>query len=193
MAEVRLGRNEVEKDRLPDVCMVCGGRATVKRKKWFKWYPPHAGLLGGALLALIMTKRMKVSAPLCHVHRNHWLLRSLLSFFGFIGVFVISGALLFVVAAKSGEHGASEKPLLIALGVGGVLIVGWLIMTIVMQHTAIRAKEITDKSMTLTGVSVKFRTALHELRDERRNEQDRPRKPVRSRAQSDDEDEAEDE
>jgi hypothetical protein len=187
MAEIRLGRAEVEKGRLPKVCMVCGSRASVKRKKSFSWYPSWAGLVGGFILAMIMSKRMTINAPLCRQHRNHWLVRTLLISLGFVGVFVLTGFLLFVAAVKSGANGGSDKPLLAVLAFGGILLVAWLIMTIVLQHTAIRAKEITDNSMTLINVNKSFLSALKDLREERREQKEEMARPARRRPRLDEE------
>jgi hypothetical protein len=190
MAEIRLGRAEVEHGRLPKVCMVCGRRASVKRKKAFRWSPLWIMLVGGAILARIMSKKMTIHAPFCKGHRNHWLMRTLLIVFGFLGVVAVSFALITIVAVKSAERGPEDKPLLIAVGFAGALFFAWLIMLIVLQLSAIRAKEITDKSMTLTGVNQSFIAALRDLREERRNGADERKVVVRRRPQPEEEDDA---
>ena len=73
---------------------------------------------------------------------------------------VVDTALLFVVAVKSAGNGPDDKPMLIALSFAGALLLAWFIMVIVVQQTAVRVKEITDKSMTLTGVDESFISAL---------------------------------
>lgn len=181
MAEIRLGRAEVERGRLPKVCMVCGARASVKRKKAFKWYPPWAWWVGGIILASIMSKSMRINAPLCHEHRNHWLMRTLLIILGFVGVVALGATCLFIAAAKSGANGGNDKPIAIAGGLTVILFVAWIILLVVLQQTAIRAKEITDRSMTLIGVNKKFISALRELREERRSETAEARPSARRR------------
>jgi uncharacterized BrkB/YihY/UPF0761 family membrane protein len=147
-------------------------------------------LIGGVLLASILANKMTINAPFCQAHRNHWLMRTLVIVFGFIGVFVVSGALLFVVAAKSAAQGADDKPMLIALGFGGVLLLAWLVMVVVLQYSAIRAKEVTEKSMTLTGVSPSFISALRDLRGERRTGADERKLAARRRALAEEEDDS---
>src|SRR5262249_9663675 len=69
MATVRLERDEVDNDSLPDVCMVCGAEATLRKRKSFSWHPPWVILLilislwPYIIVALILTKRMTVRAP----------------------------------------------------------------------------------------------------------------------------------
>ena len=167
MAEIRLGRAEVERGRLPEICMVCGGHSAVERVKTFSWFPSWT-IYVGILLSMLFTKRMKMAAPLCHRHRNHWRMRGLLIWVGLVVVVFLTATALVVVAVKSAERGPGERPILISLAFGGVLLLGWLIMTIALQQSAIRATEITDESMTLTGVSPGFISALKDMRDERR-------------------------
>ncbi|CAN5584808.1 hypothetical protein BH10PLA2_BH10PLA2_38410 [soil metagenome] len=169
MAVIRLGRAELERGRLPKVCMVCGDRASVRVKKTFAWYPVWAYLVGGIILAFLFTKRMTINAPLCNAHRNHWLLRTLIIVLGFVAAMVFSGILIFAVAIKSAANGPGDTPVMMAIGLAGALIVAWLVTTLVLQLTAIRATEITDKSMTLTNVSSSFISALRDFREERRN------------------------
>jgi small-conductance mechanosensitive channel len=183
MAEVRLGRAEMESGRLPKVCMVCGKRASVKRKKSFSWTPPSVMLLGGALLSMIMAKRMKIVAPLCQGHRNHWLMRSLLVTLGFVAALLVGAIILFVSAVKSGERGPSDTAIVAALSFGGLLFLAWIVMAIVLQHTAIRATEITDRSLTLRNVSPSFISALRDLRDQRRTDTAGPSRPAKRRPQ----------
>ena len=192
MAEIRLGRAEVEKGRLPKVCMVCGARSSVKRKRVFKWSQPWTMLVGGLILASIMAKRMTVQAPFCQEHRNHWLMRTLVSIFGFIGVVVVSGALLFVAAVKSGARGQDEKLMLIALGFGGVLFVVWLLAVIVLQQSCVRMKEVAENSITLIGVNKSFISALRDLRDERRAGRTTSSQPARRRSRADEVDDSDD-
>jgi uncharacterized paraquat-inducible protein A len=78
VAEVRLGRFEVEEGKLPFYCMRCGEPASIRRRKRFSWCPQWVLVLvvfftlPGIIVALILTKRMIVLAPLCANHRNHW-------------------------------------------------------------------------------------------------------------------------
>jgi hypothetical protein len=83
MAVIRLEGRGNEQYDLPEVCMKCGAPAAVRKRKTFSWYPPWvallllAGLLPFIIVALILTKRRTVDAPLCEDHTNHWLWRGL--------------------------------------------------------------------------------------------------------------------
>src|SRR5262249_37754982 len=68
MADVRLDREEAEDGDLPDVCMRCGGPVDAFIVKTFQWYPAAAAV--SPLLRLALTKRMKVTIPLCRQHRG---------------------------------------------------------------------------------------------------------------------------
>ena len=76
MATVRLGRFEVERGMLPQVCMACGAPAAVRKSKKFAWHPQWiyvlllAGLLPLIIVAAILTKRMTVAAPFCDDHKR---------------------------------------------------------------------------------------------------------------------------
>src|SRR5262249_8266836 len=72
MASVRLGRYELEEYDLPQLCMRCGARATLFKRKKFQWYPPWAFLALGVIGAAIFTKTAVVSVPLCEKHKWHW-------------------------------------------------------------------------------------------------------------------------
>jgi len=87
MAEIRLSLREANGD-LPKVCLVCGRDNELVKKKTFAWQPPWVwvalllGVLPFAIIALILTKRATVQAPLCKEHRFHWDGRILGIFFG---------------------------------------------------------------------------------------------------------------
>ena len=71
MATVRLYRDETEDFDLPAVCMKCGAPATTWKSKTFSWHPPWVyvliliGLLPFAIVAMVLTKRRTILAPLC--------------------------------------------------------------------------------------------------------------------------------
>jgi hypothetical protein len=151
MASIRLDREEVRTEQLPGVCMRCGQPATVYKNKSFSWHPPWVlvlllfGLLPWAIVALILTKRMTVSAPLCEKHRNHWLIRTLIIVGSLVLVIVGTAGALFAVTAINEQQGNGDGDLAgtICLG-GGVVFLVWLVAAVIVQSTAIRPSEITD-------------------------------------------------
>src|SRR5438128_1659851 len=96
MAEIRLRLRDADGD-LPPVCMCCGDAATVTKARKMSWFPSWVyvlvlvNLIICAVVAMILTKRARVQAPLCDKHQGHWFYRSLVIwlsffFFGFVGL-----------------------------------------------------------------------------------------------------------
>ena len=165
MAEIRLRLREAD-GRLPMVCMCCGEPATVTKTKKMSWCPPWvgvlivAGLLPYAIVASILTKRARVQGPLCEQHKGHWLYRLLilwltLAVVGFVGLVAI------IAVASLPRHLSDSLGPFICIGSVGLFVV-WLIGIIIMQYTAIRPKEITDRDILLTGVCDSFVEAVED-------------------------------
>ena len=188
MAEVRLGKFEVEKGRLPKLCMVCGTESSLKVKKTFSWYPRWIvaliifGALPAFIVAMILTKKMTIKAPLCHDHRNHWFGRSLFLYLGLLVMGLIGFLLVMTVAIQSGQHGRDNNWMGFACLGSVVLFLVWLIVAAILQSTGIQATEITDKSITLKGVDSTFLSELQEHRQSRKREDQQekrtPRRPA---------------
>jgi hypothetical protein len=94
---------------------------------------------------------MTVGVPLCARHRFHWFGRYLFILGGFLGI------ILLAYLAVTQWEGPMAEDLALALGLGAF---AWIIAVFVLLFTAIRPKEITDLSITLTGVSRKFAEAI---------------------------------
>jgi hypothetical protein len=188
MASVRLGRYEAEDGDLPPVCMRCGEPAEEYRRKQFNWHPQWvyilliAGLLVFVIVAVILTKWMRIRAPLCPAHTNHWLWRTLVVLLSLLLLVFLAIASIFLLSALERQPGRQHLFGFVCLGVV-VLAVIWLIATIVIQMTAIRPTEITDRDITLTGVSVEFVDAYRNRRRRRRrpDEEDDYDRPARRR------------
>jgi hypothetical protein len=186
MASIRLGRYEAADGDLPEVCIVCGAPGDVYRLKNFSWHPKWVyffillGLLPLVIIALILTKRMSVRAPVCRDHRYHWIWRS----------WVIGGSLVLLIAlffvamviGSSLERRANGGDF---FGVicGGFVALGivWLIAAVAVQSTAVRATEITDREITLAGVSPKFVEAVLERDAEEEDDEEERRERERLR------------
>jgi hypothetical protein len=181
MAQIRLYRSEVKEGRLPRICMRCGAEADAERRRDLTWYPPWVnllvliGVLPAAIVAMILTKRMTVYAPVCANHKNHWLVRSLIIYGGLVGIILLALGAVFVLAMAD-QGGGRGQPVLTGIVCGGsvLLLIVWLVVVAIAQSTAIRPKEITDKTITLTGVSEEFVNTLGEDDDE---EDERPSRP----------------
>jgi hypothetical protein len=164
VADVRLESYAGEVLEFPDVCMQCGAPSTVRKRKNFSWFPPWTYLplfCGGLpvflIVALIMTKRRTVAAPLCEEHKNHWLWRQLLVVGSLVGVIGVC----FLAAILNDDQGNDPLSGLLCAG-SLILLVIWVILAAIVQSTAIRVKEITDSSITLAGVAPAFVEAYEE-------------------------------
>jgi len=160
MAALRLD-SDSEYPGLPEVCMKCGAPATVFKDKNFAWHPRWVfvlimvHLLVYAIVAVIMTRKRRVRVPLCERHKNHWLGRQVV-LLGSLLVLLLTGVGGFAVLADEGPgRRGNDLGGLLCLGVmiGFVL---WLVLVAVLQSTAIRPQEITDRSITLKGVAEEF-------------------------------------
>lgn len=173
MASVCLDREEVEEEDLPAVCMCCGAPATQHVRKVFSWYPPWvlvlllAGVIPFAIVASVLSKRMRIAAPLCGAHKGHWFRRALLVWLSLLALIVLSIGLIVLVSMANRQLGhGGDLSGWVCLGIV-VLLVGWIVLVAVQQYTAIRPTEITDLRMTLTSVSPEFVQALQEHRRQR--------------------------
>jgi hypothetical protein len=154
---------------LPDVCMRCGAPATKRTSKVFSWHPLWPGLW--PFVALMLTQRRRIEAPLCERHRYHWSARQAF----LLGAAVASIGLV-VALATLADPRPGQRPLLpdaAWLGLPLVLLV-WLFPVRILQRQAIHPTEITTHTITLTGVSEGFVQAV----DEKRGKGDRIHLPA---------------
>lgn len=163
MATIRVYRDEADGDEFPRMCVRCGADADLDRRQKFSWHPQWVIVFVFIsvpiyiILALILTKRMAVTLPVCHRHRNHWLSRKL-----FVGL-----GLLFWVCYVIGAAGLADQlpkdatPYLIGFGIFGGL--GWLIAAATLQNTAVRPKVISDRYVELVKVDQGFADAWEEV------------------------------
>jgi hypothetical protein len=142
MDTVELERREAETGALPAVCMRCGQPATFRCGKLFK------RVFGKEI-------EYRLIAPLCNKHRNHWFCRDLL---------IPLGLVVAVIAGCAGIWAG------IGIIAGLALLSFWGVSTAVAYSTSIRAQEITDTSLTLSGVSTAFVDALREHRSQPRGD-----------------------
>src|SRR5262245_4993043 len=176
MAEVRLFIREAE-GPLPNLCMVCGREATLVKRKSFSWNPSWVwitlllGLLPFLVIALILTKRATVEAPLCAEHKYHWAKRTALVL---LGLLVVIGVLIVAISLTS-QPGHVGRSFVWVWFVCLACLLSWVIGAIVASATAIRPTVITDRDITLTRVAPAFVDAIFDA-DDRREELRRSRR-----------------
>lgn len=146
--------------------MKCGAPADTRVSKNMSWYPPWVlavillGLLPYVILALALTKRVRMRAPMCYLHRNHWTMRVwiiVLLLVAFVGLIIVGA----IVASqpRMDNNRIGSYFFLTAFG----LFIGWVIVVIVLQSTAIRPTQINEEEITLTGVSGYFVDATEDM------------------------------
>ncbi|MCI0699798.1 MAG: hypothetical protein L0241_01765 [Planctomycetia bacterium] len=179
MATIRVYKDEAHGDLFPRVCMRCGQLANHDVPQNFAWMPPwvhillFAGLAPWLIVALILRKTMRVTAPMCDRHRGHWRIRKL-----YIGL-----GLLFWIALAIGLIAFSDQlpedavmPAF-AFGIFGSLF--WLVVGLFLVNGSIRATEITENRIELSNVHKAFAQAWREILDEEREQRPVARRPRR--------------
>src|SRR5262245_36268616 len=160
MASIRLTRYEAQEGQLPAVCMVCGQRAERFTGKTMYWHPPWVfvllllGLLPFIIAALLTQQRLRLKAPLCANHLNHWQARSLAIWLSLLGFVVVGIGGSFILLQMQPPGRRDEDAIMGFVCIGGlVLLVIWLVLVAVLQSTAVRPKEIGDRYIISTGVA----------------------------------------
>ena len=151
MANVVLDEVDWRDGRLPDVCMQCGGHAPDRVKKTFVWQP----------FATFPSQTRRVAlVPMCKAHRNHWLIRTLVSWGVVVPTFVIVGLITRAMSHLDDDsRWADAVYAALFFAMMGSLVLGLLI-----QWYTIRPTDISDRSLELTNVSPEFVEAYEWLR-----------------------------
>lgn len=157
MAEVRLGRYEMETGNLPAVCLVCGAPATMTTQQKMSWRPPDEFSFGDN------TRKITIAVPVCDAHVGHWSRRARCNRFYMLFLLAVL-AVIVLCSLLSSERDKGIMILSISLIVILPLIIIWGIVNIVFDSFAIKTTEIGEHSVTLKGVSESFVDALDEAR-----------------------------
>lgn len=192
MGTVWVEYEEAAHGDLPRICMRCGEEATVTRTKTMTWYPGWVnililfGVLIWLIVAMVMTKKMKLKAPFCDRHKGHWFYFNL---FVTLGLLLHFGLLVVgLVLVSNNDPSTNDLGRYLLIGTG-ILFLLFIIAAAIWQITLIRPLEITADDMKLRGVCEEFRLALREQRREDR-EDDRQRPSRRKQPVYDDDDDA---
>jgi hypothetical protein len=169
MAHIRLSRSEVRRDLLPQVCVVCGAPADVRRERSFSWFPGWIWLivllswLIGLILMVVLTKSIRVRLPACDEHEGYWRRRRT---FTTVGTVLVLGLCALLFAAFVSEGPPRNDDLALPLCGGGALVFFiWIVAVAIIHGRGIRATEITDRSISLAGVHEEFVWALEDDRE----------------------------
>jgi len=167
MARVRLGGWDGQAEDPPPVCALCDAEATAFRMRRFAWFPSWVcvllplGLVPFVIVALAMTKRMWVRIPFCAAHARHYWRRVL----PMVGAASVVVGLLVVGFEFREQDRAISWPCFIGAVLGFFI---WAVLVVFLKMTEIRPTNITERSITLTGVSPAFADAVEEETDRAR-------------------------
>lgn len=154
MAEVRLGRYELERKAIPALCMRCGAPAQQSVSHTFSWRRDELISIGNP------AKKMTVEVPLCDRHQSLWSRRVAFNLFMLvllIGIVVLFFLLSRVVDSKDATAGG------VCFG-SFILIVVWLVVNMAFDATLIKPTEISENAISLKGVSEEFVAELDRMR-----------------------------
>jgi rRNA maturation protein Nop10 len=177
LIDVHLERWELEEGDLPKACMRCGAPSIVNRPRKFTWHPEWITTMivfgfvclmplaiAGFILSIALTKRMRIPVPLCEKHRRRWAWRNAVGILGLVVLPVLG--ILGIIALSQSQTPQDAPSTLGGLFCGGTFfgLIIWLVTMAVLEGRAIRAAEITDRGITMRGISPAFLQALWEQR-----------------------------
>ncbi|MEQ1906057.1 MAG: hypothetical protein ABL888_17865 [Pirellulaceae bacterium] len=162
----RLTRDQVEKDSLPRLCMVCGDPATGRVNKTFVYIPQWveylylAGIFPGVLAQHFFGKQMRVSCPVCDRHRSHW---TILVWIASAGWLLAAPFALIGLAIGAAFWPTNDSRTIGCIIAGGAVGLGiWLTVLIRVALTRVKVTKISsaEDEITLERVSEIFAKAV---------------------------------
>lgn len=155
--EIRLTDDEL-RGCLPMICMHCGKQASVWKETLFR--TGSTDPIGGSKVALLIwlaslasAPRLCFRAPFCQTHQNHWFWQKMVVRGGMTAWAVIGGIAMLAFAID-------VLPAEVVYAVLIAILVYWCTAMAFTSLTGIEAREITEKSLTLRGVSEHFVQAV---------------------------------
>ncbi|MGB4708416.1 MAG: protein kinase [Fuerstiella sp.] len=163
--DVVLDLEQVTSDQLPNVCVVCGKETRRRVCKEFNHTSELPGVIIvifmilffpiGILCAVLMTKKVLATLPVCVNDRNHW---SKLGWFAGLGwLIILVGVFAGLWLGNFFGHGNDNPGLL----VGFILtsIAAYVIPLVYLASSRVTATNITATTITLKRVSIPFSRA----------------------------------
>ncbi len=159
---VTLTRDQVDRDELPRICIVCGEPATKSVNKTFSYRPPwveylyFAGIFPGLIAEHMYSQEMRVSCPVCQQHGNHW---SRLAWVASVGwLLAVPFALVVLAACKVSDLDDDWRTLVFVAAGAGLGLAIWLAIVIRFAVTTIKVSKISSSGdeITLHRVSDAF-------------------------------------
>lgn len=172
MPDVLLTRHEAE-GHLPDVCMCCGARATIRINRVFLASDPEVKGPSGflevfairLLIAIADAPRIRVRTSFCERHRHYWSLRSVILFGGLAGMLAVI-VLGFLVVALLMTVGKVDAPWLSCCVIVPFLLylVAWVIPARQVGSSSIRARLAEGGEVLLMNVGEAYVVAVRAAR-----------------------------
>ena len=166
MASVVLAARECEESRLPAVCLYCGAPSEVWRLTTFRRLAPPfllLALLGSLpmiLAVILLTWRIRVPVPLCHVHRHLGRGTTLLAVFA---AFLMLLGMWNFVTIKENTRTLRYVPTTVYVMPVAVMA-GGVVAGLFAAFAGVSVRRITDRSISFRGVDPAFVMALEKLR-----------------------------
>src|SRR5262245_9616890 len=195
MARVRIRRRDIDDERLPNVCIVCGSETTSTVEKKFVVVPDWAGVVGllvlcvGNLLGIIVyivvlesvKQRVRIGVPVCERHRSYFRSRTILRVFLTALCFIVPAVAIVGAIAFADEREAPMVAILSSIVSFAITLIVVAVILSTMHNSSVRAKEIDDRYVTLVNVADGFERALPagRRRDDDDWDEDPPRRIIR--------------
>ena len=176
MAWIQLSKYEAEEGDLPDVCMCCGAPAIERKRRRFISHPLWVyalmplGYIPYAVVAAILTEHVRCYTLFCARHKHYWRNRTLAIWGTFVALLALIVGSFAIVGSMSEQFSRSTQDILFgALCIGSpVLLLCWLISIPIIQVTEIHPANVTERRLTLKGISPAFAEAVREYRENRK-------------------------
>ena len=163
MARAELWLYEAYHGDLPQVCICCGRPATLVRQKAFS-----TGLLGLPLIIIpflpflaILAGVTWVRAPFCDLHKNHWRVRTIISWVSFLAVISVGLASAALVLEYAGRQNVTGMMIGTILCPGFFLaLLLWVVLVVTLKRRGVHIAAINEPRITLGGIAPEFVDAL---------------------------------
>ncbi len=171
---VTVGQQEAETGLLPDVCMVCGcethERVSVKIHHQPEWAQGlmmlgfFCGGIPGVIIAIMTSKEIRASTPICHDHRNHWNRLVLFASIGWLLPVVLGGIGAIIGTLISGDV-LPDRSIFAAIGVVAGIVPGLILYlwpVIYLACTVVKCDMTHTDKITFSRVSSAFAWAVRQ-------------------------------
>ena len=166
---------DVRKDRLPDLCVVCGKQASDRVRRKLQYQSKNAqglmmlgfilGGIPGVIIAILTQKETPIACPVCPEHRNHWNRLILFASIGWLIPFLTGGTsfLLGFLATNSSVQPSNLAITGLVFGIVFGLLV-YLVPVIYLACTQVKCEQTSDDQITFSRVASPFARSVRGLR-----------------------------